>query len=92
MHMHGIIMTATLEENPPGSETVEIVAYVQGVGRGQPRKIVFPMPFLVENPEIEPETIQGHAFQAEVEEESPKRWVVTAFGFGENRVLREEST
>ena len=88
MHLHGIVMKADLEENPPGGDVVEMVVWVQGVRPGQPRKLVIPMPLLVENPEIEPESILGHAFQAEVSEESPKRWVVTAIGFGENRVLR----
>ena len=90
MHLHGIIMTAALVENPTGSDIVEMVLWVQGVGPGQPRKLIVPMPFLIANPEIDPETIQGHAFRAEVEQVDPKRWIVTAFGFGDGRILREE--
>ena len=90
MQMHGIVMTATLAEEPPGSDLVEMRLLVQGVGRGQPRKIVVPMDLLVANPEIDPDAIQGHAFQAEVEEVSPQRWVATEIGFAQNRVLRSE--
>ena len=90
MQLHGIVMTAELVEEPPGGDTVEMVLWVQGVGPGQPRKLVMPMPFLVAHPEIDPEAIQGHAFRAEVQQVEPKRWVVTAFGFGDGRVLRPE--
>ena len=90
MHIHGIVMTAILEEVPPGSDNVEMIVSVQGVGPGQPRKIVLPMGLLVANPEIEPETIVGHAFQAEVEEIPPKRWVVREIGFGGNRVFAKK--
>lgn len=90
MHMHGIVMTATLQEDPGDAEKVELHLVVQGVGRGQPRKVVVPMAILVANPEIDPDLIRGHAFQAEVEEAEPGRWVVTAIGFAENRVLRPD--
>ncbi len=90
MHMHGIVMTADLAEDAGDPDVVELRLTVQGVGAGQPRKIVLPMSVLVENPEIDPETIKGHAFQAEVEEVSPKRWIVSQIAFAANRVLREE--
>lgn len=90
MHVHGIVMTAELAEDPEDAERVEMRLLVQGVGRGQPRRFAIPMEVLVENPEIEPETIQGHAFQAEVEEVAPKRWVASQIAFASNRVLRDE--
>lgn len=90
MQLHGIVMTATLEEEPPGSDQVELRLLVQGVGPGQPRRIVIPMDLLVANPDIDPETIQGHAFQADVSEIAPKRWVASEISFAQNRVLRPE--
>ena len=61
------------------------------MGPGQPRRFAIPMAVLVADPEIDPETIAGRAFQAEVEEVAPKRWVASRIGFGANRVLREDS-
>ena len=90
MQMHGIVMTATLQEESSGSDQVELHLVVQGVGRGQPRRIVIPMQVLVANPEIDPDTIQGHAFQAEVEEVTTNRWIVSEIAFAQNRVLRTE--
>ncbi|MBX6314255.1 MAG: hypothetical protein IRY99_15285 [Isosphaeraceae bacterium] len=89
MHLHGIVQTAELEENPPGSDRIEMVLRVQGVGPGQPRRLVIPFEMLLEDPSLEPETIAGHAFQAEVTEAEPRRWVVTAITFAARRVLRE---
>jgi hypothetical protein len=42
MHLRGIVQAADLEENPPGSDRIELVLRVQGVGPGQPRRIVIP--------------------------------------------------
>ena len=92
MHIYGIVMTADLKVDPADPEKVEMLLAVQGVGRGQPRKIVVPMAILVAIPEIDPEVVKGHAFQAEVDEEAPGRWVASAIGFAENRVLRPEGS
>lgn len=89
MQMHGIVMTAVLEEQPPGSDNVELVLTLQGVGKGQPRRIVVPMDYLVSHPEIDPDQVAGHAFGAEVEEVESKRWVVGEIVFAGNRVLRD---
>jgi hypothetical protein len=88
MHLHGIVQAATLEEFPPGSDQVEMVLRVQGVGAGQPRKIIVPFNLLLREPDLDPDTIAGHAFQAEVAQDGPNRWVVEAIGFAGNRVLR----
>jgi hypothetical protein len=91
MHLHGIVRTATLTENPPGSDTIEMVLTLQGVGPGQPRTIVVPFDLLLQDPTLEPEAIAGHAFQAEAIEAGPTRWVVTEIAFASRRVLRSES-
>ena len=48
------------------------------------------MDLLIAQPEIDPETIAGHAFDAEVRQEGPKRWVVESISFAARRVLRPE--
>jgi hypothetical protein len=88
MRMKGIVQTATLEENPPGSDSIEMALKVQGVGAGQPRKIIIPFELLVEDPSLEPETIAGHAFEADVEQ-SGDRWLVAQITFAQKRILRE---
>ncbi len=90
MHIHGIVMAATLEEDPADPERVEMQIVAQGVGPGHPRRIVVPMELLVANPEIEPELIAGHSFEAEVHEVGAKRWVAESIGFAARRVLRPE--
>lgn len=92
MHMHGIVMRAELRDDPVDADRVELHLVVQGVGRGQPRRVVVPMQVLVANPEIDPDDITGHAFEAEVEEAAPGRWLVSAIGFASNRVLRPDET
>ena len=87
MHLHGIIQAATLEENPPESGNLEITIKVQGVGPGQPRKIIIPYALLIQDETLEPETIQGHAFDAEVDQDPGGRWLVTLISFA-SRVLR----
>ena len=90
MHVHGIVMTATLEEVAGDADLVEMHLVVQGVGPGQPRRVVVSMDLLIAQPEIDPETIAGHAFDAEVRQEGPKRWVVESISFAARRVLRPE--
>ncbi len=90
MHMHGIVMTATLEAVAGDADLVELHLAVQGVGPGQPRKVVVPMALLIAQPDIDPEAIAGHAFDAEVGQEGPKRWVVESISFAARRVLRPE--
>jgi hypothetical protein len=90
MHMHGIVMSATLAENPPGSDIIEMTLRVQGVGAGQPRQVVIPYELLLRESGLDPAEITGHAFQAEVFADSAERWVVAEIAFGQNRVLRED--
>ena len=77
MHLHGIIQTATLEETPPESGNLEIVLKVQGVGPGHPRTLVIPYALLLEDESLDPDAIQGRAFDAEVEQDRSRRWVVS---------------
>lgn len=88
MDLHGFIREATLAENPIGSDSIEMVLRLQGVGPGQPRTIVVPFELLLLDPALEPEAIAGHAFRASVAEEEPGRWVVSEIIFGDHRVLR----
>jgi hypothetical protein len=88
MQIRGIVRTATLEENPPGSDQIEMVLRVQGVGAGQPRLLVVPYSLLLEDPELDPEIIQGKGFQAEVVDEGSGRWIVSEIAFAAGRVLR----
>lgn len=90
MQMHGIVMTADLVEAPNDPDSVEIQLMVQGVKPGQPRRFIIPMSVLIEQPDIEAETIRGHGFEAEVVEESPKRWVAESISFAARRVLRPD--
>jgi hypothetical protein len=92
MHLRGIVQSAQLEENPAGSETIELVLRVQGVGAGQPRKIVIPFELLLQDPTLDPETVQGHGFEADVEEGPGNRWVVAQVSFAQGRVLRTKES
>jgi hypothetical protein len=87
MHLHGIIQTATLEEIPADSGNIEIVLKIQGVGPGQPRKITIPYTLLLQDETIDPETIQGRAFSAEVDQDPGGRWLITSITFA-SRILR----
>ena len=89
MQIRGIVRTATLEENPPGSDQIEMVLRVQGVGAGQPRVLVVPYTLLLSDQELDPEQIQGKGFKAEVVDEGLGRWIVTEIAFATGRVLRE---
>ena len=87
MHLRGIIQSATLQEVPPESGNLEIVLKVQGVGPAQPRKITIPYALLLEDETIDPEAIQGHGFDAEVDQGQDGRWLVSRIQFA-SRVLR----
>jgi hypothetical protein len=90
MLIHGIIRTAELRENPPGSESIEMLLKVQGVGAGQPRALVVPYALLLEDHTLGPDAVAGHGFEAEVEEEAAGRFVVRWIAVGDRRILREK--
>ena len=87
MQLHGIIQTATLEEVPPESGNLEIVLKVQGVGPGQPRTLVIPYTLLLADETLDPDAIRGRAFDADVDQDQARRWLVSRISFA-SRVLR----
>jgi hypothetical protein len=88
MQIRGIVQTAELEENPPGSDRIEMVLWVQGVGPGQPRRLVIPYELLLQDPSLDPDLVRGHGFQAQIGQDEAGRWVVVEVGFATGRVLR----
>jgi hypothetical protein len=89
MHLHGIVMAAELVEEPPESGRIEMALRIQGVGPGQPRRIIVPFERMLSDPSLEPDLVAGKAFQAEVIEVESKRWEVVEIAFAERRILRE---
>ena len=67
-----------------------MVLDVQGVGVGQPRRLVIPFEYLVNNEGIEPEDLAGRGFLADVVENEGSRWVVTELALT-SKVLRPET-
>ncbi len=90
MRIRGVVRTAELQENPPGSDQIEMKLSVQGVGPGQPRSLVIPFSLLLENESIDPEEIRGRGFEAGIEQDEQGRWVVAEIAFA-SRVLRPDS-
>ncbi|MFO0891830.1 MAG: hypothetical protein U0790_22170 [Isosphaeraceae bacterium] len=89
MRIRGIVQTAVLEENPPGSDRIEMIVWGQGVGPNKPRQVVVPYELLLQDPSLDPELVRGHGFQAEVEQGEDGRWIVREIGFAAGNVLRE---
>lgn len=89
MRFRGIVMSAVLDENPPGGERIELTLWLQGVGPGKPRRIVVPYELLLSDPALDAEAVQGHGFEAEVEQDADGRWIVAAIRFADGRVLRD---
>jgi hypothetical protein len=87
MHLRGIVQSAELAEASPGSETIEMVLRVQGVGAGQPRRLVVPYTLLLADESLDPELVVGRGFEADVEQDSSSRWVISRISFA-SRVLR----
>ncbi len=88
MVLHGFIMSAELAENPPGSDEVELWLRLQGVGPGQPRKIVVPFSYLLTDDAIDTDDVAGRGFEAEVEQVAPNRWEVSRLVLA-GKVLRQ---
>lgn len=89
MRIRGIVRTASLEENPPASERIEMILRVQGVGPDQPRLLVVPYEFLLQDQSLDPDEIHGKGFEAEVARDADGRWLVTDISIAAGRVLRE---
>jgi hypothetical protein len=89
MRLRGVVRTADLQENPAGSDRIEMTLKVQGVGPGQPRSVVIPFELLLENEALDPEGVSGRGFDAEVSQDEDGRWVVSVIAFA-SKVLRPE--
>ena len=87
MILRGVVRTADLQEYPAGSDQVELLLSVQGVGAGQPRRLVIPFALLLQNDELGPDEVKGRGFEAEAEEDAEGRWVVSRIAFA-SKVLR----
>ena len=70
MQIRGIVRTATLEENPPGTDQIEMVLRVQGVRPEQPRLLVVPYELLLGDETLDPDAGAGKGLQAEVVEDA----------------------
>jgi hypothetical protein len=88
MRIRGIVRTAKLEEDPPGSDRIEMVLRVQGVGPDQPRALVIPYELLLADAELDADAVQGKGFEADVDQTEPGRWIVAEIAFATGRVLR----
>ena len=88
MRIRGIVRVATLQENPPGSDQIEMVIRAQGVRPDQPRLLVIPYELLLGDDTLEPEHVQGKGFEAEIHEKTAGEWVVAEIAFASGRVLR----
>jgi hypothetical protein len=88
MRIRGIVQTAKLEENPPGSDRIEMILWVQGVGPDKPKQIVVPYELLLRDAELDADRARGRGFQAEVSQDEAGRWIVAEIGFASGRVLR----
>jgi hypothetical protein len=88
MRIKGIVRVAELQENPPGTDQIEMLIRVQGVRPEQPRLLVVPYEMLLGDEMLEPEQVQGKGFEAEVNEHPDGRWLVAEIVFATGRVLR----
>jgi hypothetical protein len=88
VRIRGIVRVATLEENPPGSDRVEMLLRAQGVRPDQPRLLVVPYELLLGDSTLEPEQVQGKGFEAEISEDPSGRWIVSEIVMAAGRVLR----
>ena len=89
MLIRGVIQSAELREL--GEDQVDMDVRVQGVGPGQPRRLVVPFGLLVADPTLDPDAIGGHGFEATVAQDGAGRWVAIEFRVAAKRVLRDES-
>jgi hypothetical protein len=89
MRIKGIVRTGTLEENPPGSDRIEMTLKVQGVGPGQPRTLIVPYELLLGDETLDPDQSAGKGFEAEAED-TDGRWIVSWIALATGRVLRRE--
>ena len=88
MHIHGIVRIATLEENPPGSDRIEMRIRVQGVRPDQPRLLIVLYELLLGDETLEPGGGAGKRIRGGDYQDAAGRWVVSEIAFATGRVLR----
>lgn len=89
MTLRGFIRSAELVQDPEDENRVHLVAGVQGVSPGQPRKIRVPFEILVAQEDLDPDTLAGRAFRAEIGAVDHGTGHVLAIEVGPGRVLRD---
>jgi hypothetical protein len=89
MQLRGIVRAARLEENPPGTDRIEMVLGVQGVRPGQPRALIVPYELLLGDASLDPDSVLGKGFQAEAAQDGSGRWIVQEIAVAGGRVLRD---
>jgi hypothetical protein len=87
MRLHGIVRGASLIE-AAGSDRLELVLELQGVGPAQPRRVVVPHEVLIRDDWIDPDQVVGRGIDAEVTLDDDGRWMVVELILGPGRVLR----
>lgn len=87
MTIRGIVQFAELCEQPAGSGRIEMILQAQGVGRDQPRRLIVPFEMLLADPSLEPESMVGKGFEAEITQDPGQRWVVGRLGLAARDLL-----
>jgi len=89
MTIRGFIRSAELLQDPASEDRVNLLAAVQGVGPGQPRKILIPFEILVAQDDLDPDQLAGRAFRAEILCVENGTGIIAAIEVGPGRILRE---
>jgi len=89
MTIRGFIRSAELLQDPASEDRVNLLAAVQGVGPGQPRKILIPFEILVAQDDLDPDQLAGRAFRAEILCVENGMGIIAAIEVGPGRILRE---
>jgi len=84
----GFIQSAELLQDPASDDRVMMVARVQGVGPGQPRKILIPFEILIAQEDLDPETMAGRAFMGSYEQVIEATALINYIEVGPARILR----
>ncbi len=89
MTIKGFIQSADLLQDPADENKVMLLARVQGVGQGQPRKILIPFELLVQQEDLDPDNMVGRAFLAHYDEVIQATAIINSIEVGPGRVLRK---
>lgn len=89
MTIKGFIQSAELVEDPTDENQVRMIARVQGVSPGQPRRISISFELLLEHEEIDPDTIVGRSFLGDYSAVDQGMAVMETIEIGPARILRK---